>query len=423
MGEHDETYSLYRATTDKLLNQDAIRQDPAVYRRALRYQQRLTKNLEQSQSQGDTDELRAERCRIINELNKLTAWKLKKSFTELCAQLQPAAEREFTECLPHINDPLCSARPRLEGSVGPFLREIIRTRWHTECEEALCLCKDAVTCASKHGASADLAMAYLYQADALARNEQFKPAIKLAERAKRILEIKGDRHNVLIAQLLIAHLHAAQDQDGARPEYLEALSYCRRLEGEKRKSGQNQEVQLYQQIIEEIQMALEDVDREVRALYPSEYRRNPIPVLQLSDGPDVIFHPVTVMYRATTGEFKMEGSTYLLYPIKEMAEHRPEVKEDAVHFALPVPEDGWLIQTSRGQDYALARQETQTGQEGPAVSWIEQRQMWVGGRFERNSNTDRIHFVGSKPHIIGDERTEEQGEDHGLVIGLLKPIQ
>lgn len=423
MDEKDDVYSLYEATARKLLNQDRIRQDPAVYPRARRYQQRLSKNIKQSQSQGDTDELRAERCRIINELNKLAAWKLNKSFTELCAQLEPVAEQVLTKCLPHINDPLCSARPNAEGSAGPLIEEIIRIRWHTECEEALCLCKDAVACASKHGAPADLAIAYLYQADALARNKQFEAGIELAERAKRILEMKGDRHNVLIAQLLVAHLRAAQDQDDARPEYLEALSYCRRLESEKKQAAQKKEAQLYEQITKEIQLALEDVSKVVRAPYTSGYLLDSIPVLQLSDGPDVISRPATVMDYAITGEFKMEGRTYLLYPINEMAEHKPEVQVGAVHFALLVPEEGWLGRTSKEQDYVLARQETQITQEGPGVSWEKQEQVWVGGRFECNATTGKIDFLSTKPRIIGDERTEEQAEGQGLVIGLLKPIQ
>jgi hypothetical protein len=128
--------------------------------------------------------------------------------------------------------------------------------------------------------------------------------------------------------------------------------------------------------------------------------------------------------------------TYVLFPLNvagkntlKLERRKLELKVGAVHFALPVPEDGWPSRISKKEDLALVQ--AQITQEGPGVLWTGQR--WEVGRFERDETTRSTRFVASKlqPHIIGGEAIEEEqvieiqeevtGKEYGSVIGLLKP--
>jgi len=214
MSKQVDAYSLYEAGARELLNR--IGEDHPLYPNALGYQHRLRENLEQCQPHDETDTLRAERNRIINELNKLAVSVLGISFRELCEQVECIKEQEPTECLPHINDPLSLVEFGAAGPALRFLEDVEKARSYSNCEEALQLCDDAVEYASKHGNQAQLALAYLYQADAHARHNRLQTGVKLAERARRILKIWGDRHNTMVAQLLIARLQVSHNSNDAR---------------------------------------------------------------------------------------------------------------------------------------------------------------------------------------------------------------
>jgi hypothetical protein len=240
-------------------------------------------------------------------------------------------------------------------------------------------------------------------ADAHARNNRLQTGVKLAERARRILKMWGDRHNTMVAQLLIARLQVSCNSNDARRKYLEALDLCRKLKSGKRETARDEEALLYEQIIEGIQQALNGVSKVVKEPYEHRYSLNSIPILRLSDGPDAIVGRSGVIDHVANGEFRIGGRTYFLHPLNETAGHTLELRDSAVHFALPVPEDGWLDPASKEGDYALARWDPQVTQEGPGVMWTENE--WVAGRFERDTEGD-FRFCPQPPRIIGSQKIE-----------------
>jgi len=332
----------------------------------------------------------------------------------------PSALMLPPKCSPNTSEPLLLVRLGPEGPVRLVLEDVIEAQSNATCEEILHLCNAAVECAKSFGDQAELALAYLYQAKAQAQNNRLETGIKLAERAIEILEMWGERHsgdhNVMVAHLLLACMQASQDTNNARKEYRKALDLCRKLEAEK-KPLRTEEAQFYGHIGKEIQDALNDVNRVITEKYTRKCSLNSIPILQLSDGPEVLFKPSGVINYIATGEFKIEGSRYFLYPVDETV-HALELQTGAVHFALRVPEEGWLGLFGNEQDYALVRQEAKITSEGPAVLWTEER--WIAGRFERDVTTGRIEFAAPEldVRVIG----KEQGKVQGRVVGLLRPI-
>jgi hypothetical protein len=328
-----------------------------------------------------------------------------------------------SERLRHIGDPLLLAKLGPEGPVRSLLEDVVRARLDADCEKALYLCNAAVECARKRGDQAELALTYLYKADLQARSGQLEPAIALVNRAQRILDMCGERywedcHNVMVAQLQLAHLQATKDPWSAQLCYQEAGHICQKLKAEKKETARSKAAQLYEQILTEIQLALQDVSSVARGQYTQKCFLNWIPILQSPNVPDVVVGASQVIDYVTTGEFRIEGRSYFLYPVDEAIQHSLELEPGVVHFALPVPRDGWLVQTSKAQDYALVRHERQVTREGLAVSWTKDE--WIGGRFDRDVTTGRIRFVPSKDSvkIIGKKRLVGQG----YIIGLLKPI-
>jgi tetratricopeptide (TPR) repeat protein len=328
-----------------------------------------------------------------------------------------------SERLRHIDDPLLLAKLGPEGPVRSLLEDIARARLDVGCEKALYLCNAAVECARKRGDQAELALAYLYKADLQARSDQLEPAINLASRARQILAMCGERywrdcHNVMVAQLQLARLQAAQDPESAQLCYQEAGLICQKLEAENKETGRSKAAKLYEQILTEIQHALHDVSNVIKEQYTHKRVLNSIPILQLGNGPETaIGSPAAIVYVAT-GEFKIEERTYFLDTVDETMQHTLDLQPGGVHFALRVPRDGWLVPTSKVQDYALVRHEKQITQGGPAVSLTKDE--LVSGRFDRDATTGRIRFVPSKDSvkIIGKNPFVGQGS----VIGLLKPI-
>jgi hypothetical protein len=409
MSEQGDVYSLYEAGVYELLSQ--IGPKHHLYSNALVYQKRLHENIKQSRSQ-DTDALQAERCRIINELNKLAMCVLGISFSELCAQIELAEEQGPTGGSPNILDPLLSAKPGPGGPVHQLLENVIKARPCADCETLLRLCSEAVECARKHGNQTELALACLYQAEAEARNNQLETGIKLAERARRILEMQGDHHNAMVARLLLARLRVAWDLGSARVEYLKALDYCQKLEFDQKEIAQNDKALSYGQISEEIRHALEDVSRVTEGKpIPRFVLSSTIPILQLSDGPHVIFAPSGVIDYVAPDDFRIKGRLYFLHPLDRTGSHTLELRADMV-FALRVPYDSWLDPASKEGDYALVQQEPKAAEEGPAVLWTESE--WVTGHFERDREGN-VRFSPQPPRIIGAQKDEPR-----QAVALLK---
>ena len=323
----------------------------------------------------------------------------------------------------YFRHPLLLAKLGPEGPVRDLLEDVVKAQSDANFERAFRLCNAAVACARKHRDQAELALAYLFKADAQARNNQIESAIDLTSRARRILDMCGERHwgdchNALVAQLQLARLQAAKDLESARLCYLEAESMCQRLEAEKKETARSKDAQLYEQILTEIQLAQQDVSGVIKEECTQKCLLNWIPILQSPNVPEVVIGASRVIDYVTTGEFKIEGHSYFLYPVDEAIQHSVKLLPGGVHFAVPVPRDGWLVQTSKARDYALIRQETHITQEGPAVLWTKDE--WIGGRFDRDVTTGRIRFVPSTDSvkIIGKKRFLGQG----YVVGLLKPI-
>jgi hypothetical protein len=409
MNEQDNVYSLYEAGVHELLSR--IGPKHRLYSNALVYQERLHENIKQSRSQG-TDALQAERRRIINELNKLAVCVLGTSLSELCAQIKLAEEQGPTDSSSNIIDPLLSAKPGPEGPVHQLLENVINARPCADCETLLRLCREAVECARKHGDQTELALACLYQAEAEARNNQLETGVKLAERARQVFEMQGDHHNAMVAQLLLARLRVARDLGGARVQYLKALDCCQKLESHKKECAQSEEALLYRQITQEIQRVLRVLSRMIEEAHTAGYVSSSIPILQLSEGPDAICASSQVIDYVASGEFRVEGHTYILYPLNQTVRHTLELENRAVYFALRVPEDGWLDPASKQGDYALVQRETRVTQEGPAVLWTKDE--WVAGRFERDTEGN-IRFFPQPARIIGSQKVEPR-----TAVALLK---
>jgi len=416
MSEQADTFCTYVSTTRKLLND--IGQDHPCYSYARDYQRRLENNIEQVRLRGDTDALRAERCRIINELNKLAVREWRTSFAELCEkQVECEKKQEPPQYLQHVSNPLHAADFDHGGAVGEILENVIRARSCDDCEEVLHLCRDAVERARAYGRQPELALVYLYHADALGRNNLLDMGISLAARARQIFEMRGDRYHALVARLLLARLRAVQDADAAKLDYQEAMAYCQRIESDKKASAQLVESRLYEHIREEIQQVLDDASKLIREQYVQKYLSGSIPVLRLSDGPERISQPSTQTRFLVTGEFRIEEDTYFLSLIGEASKETLELQLSATHFALPVREDNWPNLISEEQDYALVQWEAQSNREGPAVSWTDEDREWVTGWFKRDTATGTIHVepMTRKVRIIG------QSDKHGHVVGLFKP--
>jgi hypothetical protein len=364
------------------------------------YHQRLSENIKRSQLYGDTDELKAERCRIINELNKLAMCTVGTSFEELSTQVVPTEGQESTESVLHINDPLSLANLSSEQPVRLSLKEIEEARSRSNWEETLRLCNSAKRLATEHGDQTGTAIALLYLADAQARTGHLKEGIATAERARKLLRMQRDYHNVIVAHILLARFKAEQSLDDAKLEYSEALGFSRKLEAEAHAIKWDNETRSYQQISEEIRLALEYIETVITEQFTRKALLHPASRPKPRDGPDTApfkyLNSTTVDY-VTIGELMIRGRKYHLYPLDTTPGNGAEINTSAFHFALPVPEEGWPDLAGQKGDYLLVRQE-QVIQEGPGVLWTGEK--WMVGRFERDATSGEIHFA-QKPHIIG----------------------
>jgi hypothetical protein len=286
------------------------------------------------------------------------------------------------------------ARPGTGGPIQP-LTDAIEARSHASYAQALCLCEDAVKRAGKCGDQVQLGLACLYQADVQARNRRIEEGIGPAKRARRILEIRGDRHNAMVARLLTARFQqVSQDLDGARLEYLEALGLCRKLEAEAHEGASNTEAHLYRQTIEEIERVLESIAVSKRA-------------------------SARMIDYVTIGQFTIGGHSYHLYPFYKTRGHLLELTPGASYCVRPVPEDGWRDPAIMKEDYILMQRNTQVIQEGPGFLLTGEAdapsaaENWTGGQFRREPATGDIRPVPSEHRTIGESE---------YPVALLKPM-
>jgi len=313
-----------------------------------------------------------------------------------------------------IRDPLSLAKLGSQGPVQLLLEEATDAWARANKDDALHYCRAAKHCAEHANDIPGTALAQLYLADAYARIGELARGVDQGKRAAKIFGMRGCSHNAMVACLLVARLESSlQRLDHARQSYQDALDLCERLQDRERIDARSKAV-FYGQIASEIRSAMTDVATMIAKQYDQMCRLlDSIPILRLSEAPGrSVFERSNVVGYVATGEFLVDGRAYYLYPLRVASKSSLELKAGAVHFALPVPENGWLDDASEKGDYALVQRETQVTREGPGVLWTGED--WVGGRFERDADTGDIRFVSSRSRIIGQEK--------GYAIALLKPV-
>jgi hypothetical protein len=429
MSESTDVYALYEAGARELL--DRIRPDHKCYPNALDYQQRLSANIEQSRKGGHTDKLKAQRCRILNELNKLAVAELEISFRELCEQTE-LAQQQAIEHPPCVKDPVSLLEMRSEGPVVRVLKNVEKARSYANWGEVLHLCESVIRCKSNYRDQAGRATAQLHMADALARQGRIRESIDLTRRARRNFRIQRDYHNMILADLLLARLQLKFRQDlyDAHQGYRATRDLCQKLECRAKECMHGDDAQFYGLTIEAIQQVLDHIEQALAEAVSQSCCLNTIPILQFSDGPDKVSDPPKTLNYMATGRFSLEGYTYLLRPLNEAGRDILELSADATHFALPVVEDGWPCPVSK-KDKDLALVWAQATQEGPGVWWTGQE--WRPGRFERDTNTGTLSFAWPKPRFVGEQVQEDEEkesfeikredplDEYGCAIGVLKP--
>lgn len=88
--ETEDCYSRYEIGLRRLLEQ--LGADHPRYSEALTYQHRLIENIEQARRHGDTETLRAERSRIIEQLNRFALEEVGTPFNDLCSQASESTQ-------------------------------------------------------------------------------------------------------------------------------------------------------------------------------------------------------------------------------------------------------------------------------------------------------------------------------------------
>lgn len=334
--------------------------------------------------------------------------------------------REPDELLPSIRDPLslldrCDSNRPVPSSV---MREIAEARAHSDLDEVIRICKDALT--AKWIWNECRAIIQLYLADAQAQVGHIEKAITDAESARIVFEMQDDSWKQLVTHLLLARFKARQDLMDGHREYDKAIKACQKLEFQAKASGSMKEAQFCGRLVEAIQRIQENIENADWEERSRSCPLNSIPILQLADGPEKLTEPSEMIGYLATDRFHVERLeetfTYVPYPIDAAVERRKlGLEVGTVHFALPVPVNGWPCPVSTQEDLALVQ--AQITQEGPGVLWTGRK--WNIGRFERDEHTGTIDFVTSRRrrHIIGGEITETQKVseiEYGSVIGLLK---
>lgn len=314
-----------------------------------------------------------------------------------------------------ITDPLSLVELGPPGPVRTLLEKVADAWAYANQDEALRLCHAAMRCASQTTDIAGTTLAQLYLAHTHARSGNLEEGASLARRAADCFEWLGDRHNALVARLLLAHLERSlQELDQARLDYQQALDICQTLQLEG-KAVARQKAELYGQIAVEIQNVITGIAADIADHFDQTCRfLDSIPILRLSDGPDsAIFERANVVGYISMGQFLIAGRIYYLCPLDDTRGNRIELKAGAAHFALSVLEDGWLDPISEKEDYVLVRQETRITQEGPWVLWTGKE--WVACRFERDP-AGRIRLVSPPPTVIGKDPAL------GSIVAFLKPL-
>jgi tetratricopeptide (TPR) repeat protein len=164
-----------------------------------------------------------------------------------------------------IRNPLSIIRCECQRSVQVFL-ERASDAWNQACpEEALRVCYAADCRASECNDRAGTALAQIYLACAQAQGCNLEEGIKLAERAAVNFRLQGDRHNNVVAYLLLGRLkRASYNFEDARLDYQEALGLCQKLESEAKETARSDTAQLYAQIVEQVRQVLENIEIDRR---------------------------------------------------------------------------------------------------------------------------------------------------------------
>jgi len=168
----------------------------------------------------------------------------------------------------YIDNPLPRADIDLDQPAQALVKKAIDAWAQANREEALRLCDAAGQCADQTHDRTAAALAQLCQVAMQEQSDDHEKAIEIVKRVKTRFQLSGDKHNSMVAHLLLARLErASENLEQASLEYQQVLALCRELEAESKKTARSGKVLLYGRIIQGIERALEDVDKVIGGRY------------------------------------------------------------------------------------------------------------------------------------------------------------
>lgn len=233
-----------------------------------------------------------EERRLVQEIEELQA-----QLAQIEADMQAKAKVR-----PLIDNPLRLAELSPQGPVQVLLEKAASAWAQSDREETLRLCDLAEQYTDRTRDRTATALVQLYQVAVQDWSDHPEKAIALAKRVKTRFKLMGDRHNSMVAQLLLACLEqASQNLEQASLEYREALVLCRKLEAEAKGTARSQKALFYRQIVEEIERVLSNVESKVIA---GQYIRGNLlhTISSLESGDDL-----NIATYLTTGELVIGG--------------------------------------------------------------------------------------------------------------------
>jgi hypothetical protein len=398
----NDVFASYERGVERLLEQ--LGKNHPAYSKVLGYQQRLYENIDQSRRYGDTSERQAQRSEIISYLDEIARFELNISFYKLSVApfvgSQSSDEKLTEDLLQLARD---GAQPPADHTVRSLLEGLHRAWMDDDWDGMRNYYDDLLESRSQRGIS----LAQLYLASAQAQRDALdglKKSVELTKRSVEIAEKRGARHLEMVAYLQLA---AFEQMEGnlrdARRAYCKSQVVCDKL-----RSNPNTPLP-YDRIYEEIEQSLGAVGRLISNQIARRCFLKSVPILQLSDGPNMILNSNTIINYVEIGVFRIGTDRYYLHPLDKTTPRSLEMRINPSCFALPVTQDGWPNSDSKQGDYALLRRQEDVRAEGPGASWNGEK--WEPGHFKRDPDSGGIHFEPAQPRILGKS----------YAIGLFKP--
>ncbi len=397
--KRNDVFTPYEKGVERLLEQ--LGENHPAYSKVLVYQQRLFENINKSRRYGDSPERKAQRSEIISYLEDIARFDLNTSFRELSSLggRGPSEGRLTGDLLQLARS---GAQPPADYTVRSLLEDLHKA-WMDDNWEKMRNYYDAIL---ESGSQRGISLAQLYLASAQAQRDDLdglKKSVELTKRSVEIAERRGARHLEMVAYLQLAALEQMEGNlRDAKGAYCKSQEVCEKL-----RSNPNAPLS-YDRICEEIEQSLSDVGQLISSQIAGRYFLKSVPILRLSDGPNMILKSDTSINYVEIGVFRIGTDRYYLYSLDKTTPRSLELGINTAYFALPVTQDGWPDSDSRWGDYALLRRQEEVS-EGPGASWTGEK--WEPGHFKRDPESGDIHFEPAQPRILGKS----------YAIGLFKP--